>query len=322
MMSATRYAVLAACSFLVSLLATAVFKRIALKRAWVDEAGSDALKIHNSPTPFVGGFGIFLGTVAPLALVTAGQFDTVWALALLSASGLVVFILGLRDDLSTVPPLVRLGVEVAVGIGLSLGGLATSLCELRWSQPSGAVGAGVFVGLTVIYVAGAINAVNMLDGLDGLAGGVALISCIGFAIIGIFLGQWLATALALALGGSLLAFLVFNFHPASVFMGDNGSYFVGLMLAVIAILLTSASGTIWGVVGGVLLIGAPVFDSVFAIVRRLRRRVSPFSGDRGHFYDYLSKRGLSTRSVALVGYGLQIVFVAAGAAVFVGLSMK
>jgi UDP-GlcNAc:undecaprenyl-phosphate/decaprenyl-phosphate GlcNAc-1-phosphate transferase len=165
-----------------------------------------------------------------------------------------------------------------------------------------------------LYVVGAMNAVNMLDGLDGMAGGVALIGCAGFGVVGVQLGQRLTVALALALGGSLAAFLVYNYHPASVFMGDNGSYFVGFMIATMALLLLFARGSWRSIPGTVLLVGMPVFDAGFAIVRRLRRGVSPFSGDRSHFYDYLAGRGLSTRAVAVVSYALQTCSVSLGAA--------
>ena len=312
----SRYVALAVGSFLVSLVTTLVFRRVAVSLRWVDAAESDALKIHATPTPFIGGFGIFSGSVVSFGFAAFGVLEAPAGVLLLFILGLVVFGLGLRDDLSTVSPLTRLAIEIGVGTMLAIGGVATSLINVRWNLSASPVTFAALVLLVIIFVAGAINAINMLDGMDGLAGGIGLISCVGFAVTGGLLGDRLASGLALAVGGSLLAFLVFNFHPASVFMGDNGSYFLGLMMAVIAILLAASSGTIWGLAGSVLLIGVPVLDAAFAVARRLKRGVSPLLGDRSHFYDYLSSRGLSTPTVAVIGYLLQLCLVTFGSFLF------
>jgi UDP-GlcNAc:undecaprenyl-phosphate GlcNAc-1-phosphate transferase len=303
-------------SFLVSVLTTLVFKRVAVSLRWLDAAGADALKIHDTPTPFIGGFGVFSGCAVSFGLAAFGIIEAPVGVVLLFVLGLSVFALGLRDDIARVPPIARLSFEVGVGAMLAVIGSATSLIELRWKFPTTPVTFAAFVVLVAVFVAGVINAVNMLDGMDGLAGGIGLISCAGFAVTASISGNHLARGLALALVGSLAAFLLFNFHPASVFMGDNGSYFLGFMLASIAVLLSAASGTIWGVVGSLLLIGVPIFDAGFAVVRRLRHGVSPFLGDRSHFYDYLSLRGLSTPKVAIIGYLIQICLVTFGSFLF------
>jgi UDP-GlcNAc:undecaprenyl-phosphate/decaprenyl-phosphate GlcNAc-1-phosphate transferase len=307
-----------ALAFVISTVSIPVFKRVAMRRHWLDSAGADPLKIHDRPIPFVGGFGITLGCLLSVSLAFWGTAMDWRGLALIMLLGVSIAMLGLRDDRSTVRPLMRLAVELAAGMILAVGGFALGLFDTRLIASAGMAGillASIFI---IVCVAGAINAVNMLDGMDGLAGGVALISCVGFAIVGARLDQWLALALAVALGGALAGFLVYNFHPASVFMGDNGSYFVGFMLATISLLLGFAGGTIWSFVGSVMLIGAPVFDAAFAVVRRLRRGVSPFAGDRSHFYDYLARHGLSTRAVALFSYAIQAGFVGTGAMLFLG----
>jgi UDP-GlcNAc:undecaprenyl-phosphate/decaprenyl-phosphate GlcNAc-1-phosphate transferase len=316
-LSIERSIAVGACAFFISLITIAFFKRVAEKMRLVDETGADPLKIHSVPTPFVGGFGIALGFFLSFALVFGQLSEGSLGIALIPLLGLGMFALGFCDDRTAVHPVVRLSLELLAGVALALGGFAVPLFNGRWIVPLSITSMALIVVLVLFYVAGAINAINMQDGLDGLAGGVALISCIGFVIVGVLIGHWLSVALALALGGALLAFLLYNFHPASVFMGDNGSYFVGFMLATVSLLLSFAGGTVWCLLGGILMIGAPVFDAAFAIVRRLKRGISPFTGDRSHFYDYLSKRGFSTRAVALISYAIQILLVGTGAILLV-----
>lgn len=312
-----RMVVVSASAFVVCLISIPLFKRMAARWRLVDVAGADPLKIHASPIPFVGGLGIVAGCLLSLLLIVGrlGEYSkgAFWILLL----GLSAAALGFCDDRFNVRPSVRLIVEITIGWAFTMAGIfkglfsGVFLLETSWDVD----GYPLTTLLVVFFVAGAINAVNMQDGMDGLAGGVALISCIGFAVVGLALNQLLVVALSLALGGSLAAFLIYNFHPASVFMGDNGSYFLGFMLAALSLILVFASGNAMRLMGGALMIGAPVFDAAFAIIRRLARGVSPLAGDRSHFYDYLAKRGLSVRRVALISYALQTGFVSVGAAI-------
>ena len=299
-------------AFLISLIAIWFFKRFASKWAWVDAAGVDPLKIHAAPTPFVGGFGISFGSLAALLLYACQQASYLNRVLLIVGLGIGVALLGWSDDRFTVKPRVRLMIELVAGVGLAMGGFAFGLFPKPTMILSNSITYAVAAAFIVFVVVGAINAVNMQDGMDGLAGGVTLLSCIGFAWVGMYLEMWLVMILACGLGAALLAFLFYNFHPASVFMGDNGSYFVGFMVATLALTVSFARGEVRSLAGSILLIGVPVFDAAFAIARRMRRGVSPFTGDRSHFYDYLAKRGLTTRQVAGVSYALQTLFVGLG----------
>jgi UDP-GlcNAc:undecaprenyl-phosphate GlcNAc-1-phosphate transferase len=294
---------LAPVAFAVAAASIPVFRRAAERHRLVDAAGDDPLKIHAAPVPFVGGLGIALGCAAALGLAAVTEPMLATAIGTVLAVGVGVAALGFRDDVATIPPVVRLAVELLAG------GLAATLFDAA-GFPFGAAAFAVFAA---VYVVGAINAVNMLDGLDGLAGGVVLVSCAGFAVV----GDRFVAAVALALAGALVGFLVYNFNPASVFMGDNGSYLLGFLVATMALAVTVADGTWRGLLAGVLLVGAPVLDAAFAIVRRLARGVSPFEGDRSHFYDLLVQRGMSTRAIALTSYAIQAALVAAGVALLV-----
>ena len=300
---------LAPCAFAVAAASIPVFRRMAAKRRLVDAAGDDPLKIHAAPVPFVGGLGIGLGFAVALGLAAAAEPRLAPTVGLVLAVGAGVAALGFRDDVSTIPPLVRLGLEALAGAALGAGGVAVGLF--------GAEASLALLPFAVFYAVGAINAINMQDGLDGLAGGVVLVSCAGFGFAGAATGHEAVLAIAVGLGGALVGFLVYNFNPASVFMGDNGSYLLGLLVAAMALAVTVADGTWKGIVAGILLVGVPVFDAAFAILRRLARGVSPFEGDRSHFYDLLAQRGMSTRAVALTSYAIQAAVVAAGTAILV-----
>lgn len=312
-----RMAAVSAGAFIVCLIAIPVFKRMAARWRLVDVAGADPLKIHAAPIPFVGGLGIVAGCLLSLLLIVGrlGEYSkgAIWILLL----ALGAATLGFCDDRFNVRPSVRLTVEIAIGWAFAVMGVVTDLFAGVWlkSLSWGATGYALMIAFVIFFVAGAINAINMQDGMDGLAGGVALISCVGFTVVALSLNQFLVFALALSMGGSLAAFLIYNFHPASVFMGDNGSYFLGFMLAAMALISAFANPGVMSLAGAALMIGAPVFDAAFAVIRRLRRGVSPLAGDRSHFYDYLAKRGLSTRRVALISYALQTGFVFVGAAI-------
>jgi UDP-GlcNAc:undecaprenyl-phosphate GlcNAc-1-phosphate transferase len=284
-----------------------VFRWVAVERGWLDVAGADPLKIHAAPTPFVGGLGIVLGCTVALGVFTAVTRAPDVPFVLATACGVAA--LGFRDDVAATPPVARLAVELIAGLCLAAGGLAVGLFQAAGSHVGAALG---IVVLGAFYVVGGVNAVNMQDGIDGLAGGIVLISCAGYAWLGIVTGRDAVLAVALALGGALVGFLVHNLPPASVFMGDNGSYFLGFLTATLALILTVEGGTLRHALGGALMVGVPVFDAALAVGRRLSRGVSPVRGDRSHFYDYLAMRGLPIPVVTAIGWVVQLISVGAG----------
>lgn len=297
-------------SFVVAVATIPVLKRIAVRHNWVDDAGGDPLKIHQKPTPFIGGLGMVWGclmTVLAFGVIQSEARPIVFMVIGLAAAGL-----GFLDDVSELRPTTRLIAQIFISATLGIIGIAVGLFRPESVSLSPDVAATLLIVFVTFYVVGAMNAVNMQDGLDGLAGGLVLISCIGSAVVARGQSDGTVLALALALSGAVFGFLVYNFHPASVFMGDNGSYFLGYSVAALSLSLSLQAVSIANIIGGVLLVGAPVFDAALAIIRRLRRGVSPLAGDRGHFYDFLSQRGFSVRQVALISYALQTVFVASG----------
>jgi UDP-GlcNAc:undecaprenyl-phosphate GlcNAc-1-phosphate transferase len=167
----------------------------------------------------------------------------------------------------------------------------------------------VAIPLTVFYIVGAINAVNMFDGLDGLAAGIASFSLAGFSYLYFTRADFVDGCLALILIGSLSGFLIFNFHPARIFMGNNGSAFLGYILAVFAIQAAHGNRSVISILGSIFLVGLPVLDAGVAILRRAIAGKPIYLGDRSHIYDQLVDKGFTVRQTALFCYTLQLGFV-------------
>jgi UDP-GlcNAc:undecaprenyl-phosphate GlcNAc-1-phosphate transferase len=248
---------------------------------YVDRPDDPTLKAHDRPAVPLGGVGVFLGV--HLAALATGELD----LGLLLASS-VVLVLGLVDDRRGIEPGTRLVVEIAAALILVL-------------DLAGDPGL-LFLLLGGALVVFAINSVNLFDGLDGLVGSVALVTAVGLAVVA--QGRGADSLPALTLAAALAGFLVLNWHPARVFLGDAGAYFVGLYLADLILEVSD---------GPVELILTSGFLGVFAIdmlVTLLRRRLNDrplFIGDRSHIYDQLRDRGVSVPTIALLAAATQAI---------------
>jgi hypothetical protein len=170
----------------------------------------------------------------------------------------------------------------------------------------GVVELGTFAGLlfTVVWLVGITNAFNLIDGLDGLAAGAALFALTTMFVVAIANGRYDAALATLTLAGATLGFLYYNFHPATIFLGDSGSLFLGFMLAGIGVLSAQKSPTVVAVAIPVVSLGLPVLDTLIAITRRFLRRQPIFAADRGHIHHRLLLRGYSPRTVVLSLYGV------------------
>ncbi|NWF93993.1 MAG: undecaprenyl/decaprenyl-phosphate alpha-N-acetylglucosaminyl 1-phosphate transferase [Syntrophaceae bacterium] len=285
--------------FLVSLWMIPWMKKLSLRFGYLDRSEGNPLKIHQWPIPHSGGF-VFFATVSLFIVISfaLGECHGFKPMGLLLGSG-VAFGLGVWADLKTAIPYLRFIGQTLAGVILILFG--TQIETVLF----------IAIPLTIFYVVGAMNAINMEDGLDGLAGGVALISLVGFSFLSALRGESFGVTLASLLTGLLLGFLFYNFHPSSIFMGDNGSYFLGFILAYLAVTVTSLDH-FSTFLGPILIIGAPVFEAAHAILRRLKKGVPLFTGDRSHFYDQLTQKGLTVRQTVLLCWGIQVILVGTG----------
>ena len=272
----------------------------------------DARKLHTEPVPRIGGVAIFLSVFIALAAVAAvfGMDDLALdgtKLLVVLTGGALTHFLGLWDDLRPMRARWKFLGQIAIALFVYAAGVRMNILSLPFV---GRVEIGSVAGLflTVFWLVGITNAFNLIDGLDGLASGAALFSLTTMFIVATIGGFSGAALVTLVLAGATLGFLFYNFHPASIFLGDSGSLFLGFMLAGIGLLSSQKSSTAVAVAIPVVSLGLPVLDTLLAIVRRFLRGQPIFSADRGHIHHRLLHLGHSPKQVALLLYGVCGIF--------------
>ncbi len=256
---------------------------------FVDRPDDPALKTHTRPAVPLGGVGVFAGVHAGMAV--EGIFDPGLAAA---TAGLVV--LGLLDDRYRLAPLLRLAVQVLLAV------VVVVFADGGWSAAPLALVVGVQL------VVGTVNAVNLFDGLDGLVGASGVVAALGVAALGEARG--LNGTFGVVMAAALVGFLVLNWHPARVFLGDNGSYVVGAFLAY-GIMRMSPEPVDSRLVVAAVLLGVFALDLAVTIIRRRLAGAPLFTGDRSHIYDQLRDRGMTVPWVAITMAAVQVLYVVA-----------
>jgi UDP-GlcNAc:undecaprenyl-phosphate GlcNAc-1-phosphate transferase len=268
--------------------------------------------------PLLGGLGIALPFISVCLLGVAGPTGMLARLEkqktdliILAIGSSAILGLGLLDDIrGRLRVRYKLLAQLLVALFVCFSGRAIDTITL---PALGRIELGLVLGaaLTIFWIVGLTNAFNMIDGVDGLAAGVALISSIALAIISAINGATFVVLLCVALAGSLLAFLLFNFHPARIFLGDTGSMFLGFTLATIALLGSyKATGTIFILVP-ILAFGFPIFETLVSMLRRLIRGLPIFSPDSMHTHHRLLKRGFTQRQVVVMLYAASFLLLVA-----------
>ena len=304
------YAVIFFGSALLAIFGTPIVTRVA--RAWglVDKPGPR--KVHSTPIPRIGGAAVMLATLAILLPVFA--LDNTIGEALrkvqaqvvtLLACGMAVFLMGLWDDvrgLRAIPKLVCLG---AVSLAICISGARFQTIDMA---PWFTLNLGVASWpVTMLWIIGVTVAMNFIDGLDGLAAGISAIVCGTIATFAFYNGQIAMAVLMLALMGSLVGFLFFNFNPAKVFLGDCGSMFLGFLIGAGSVVCQAKVSTLVGMALPACVLGVPILDAAFTMIRRgvLDRR-SLFAAERGHIHHRLLDMGLRQRHVVLFIYAITL----------------
>ncbi len=295
---------------LIASLLTPLVRAIALRLGVLDHALTSR-KAHGKPIPRLGGIAIVVAFYAPLTallFVNSEVGRRFWehpekAFGLF-AGGLVIAALGVWDDLHGTGARKKFAVQFAVGAAMYALGFRVDLL----SNPYGEAIQLGWLGLpfTMLWIAGVINAMNLIDGLDGLAGGVALIAISTTFAMSALRGEPLMILFTAALAGAVLGFLFYNFNPASIFMGDTGSMFLGFVLATTTIQTSQKASTAVAIVVPIIALGLPIADTLLAMVRRAARGAPLFSADRGHIHHRLVDLGLSQRAAVLVLYGASL----------------
>lgn len=290
--------------------------RLATKIGAIDQVSVEERKIHKKPIPRAGGLAIY-GSFVLVCLVLLPNLSH--RFAGLVAAGTIVLLVGLYDDVKGLSPWIKLIFQIVaalvavVGFGIGIESVTNPLGQmivLTGNDVVVRIGTISFdVGMvatlfSVLWLVGLTNTINLLDGLDGLSGGVSAIAAfIIFALaISPQVNQPDTALIAIALSGACLGYLVYNFYPAKIFNGDSGAYFLGMTLGILAIFSGAKLAT------AALVLGVPIFDAVWAFIRRLATGRSPFSADRGHFHHLLIDVGLSQRQAVLIIYMLSAVF--------------
>lgn len=307
------YLCLFGAALLVTLLTTPLARRIALWCGAVDYPG--ARRINKSPIPRMGGIAIFLGIVAafvtqyvgttfwgwPVVLVPSPKLEVnYWMLVI---AFLVVFLTGLLDDYRSLSPRQKLLGQVLAAAIAAAGGLVIGDISNPF-VPGGFVQLGwLAYPVTVVYLVSYTNIINLIDGLDGLAAGVSAIASFTMFVLSVWAGRLDAAALAVAVAGSSLGFLRYNFHPASIFMGDSGALTLGFALGVVSLLSVIRFAGLTTIIVPLVIAAVPIIDTFSAIVRRLRGHVSIGHADRGHIHHRLIDEGYDQRQAVLLIYG-------------------
>ncbi|GAV24152.1 undecaprenyl-phosphate alpha-N-acetylglucosaminyl 1-phosphate transferase [Carboxydothermus islandicus] len=285
-------------ALILTLILTPIIKKIALRAGAIDIP--DARKVHKSPIPRMGGLAIFLSfTVTVLFLLPIDQK----VLAILAGS-VVLVIFGILDDVYSLNPKVKLlgqimAAIIPVAFGIKVNYVTNPFGGLIWLGD-----ASYF--LTIFWIVAIVNAINLIDGLDGLASGTAAISAVFIGIAALTRGNEFAYYAAIALTGGALAFLKFNFNPAKIFLGDTGSMFLGYCLGILSVLGTAKSPTLISIFIPVLVMAIPIFDTLFAILRRFFAGRPIFKPDKGHLHHCILDLGYSQRKTVLIIYLLNI----------------
>jgi len=301
-------------SFLFSLFLTFLFWKLGERYEIYDVASNDPLKIHKKSVSCLGGLAMILTVSITffLKMVFEKNFD--WQIFGIIIGGILIFLLGFLDDSkwksrNRIKPRQKF---VALIIFSFLAAIILLKSGLKIQLFPSFI---IEIILTFLYIFVLINAVNYQDGMDGLAGGVVAISLIGFIVLGAISGNSLTLIISLILLGAVLGFLIFNFPPAKIFMGDSGAYFLGFILAVMAMIF-SKPFNFPSIFSPIFIIGLPLFDGVFTNIRRLCQKKSIFLGDRKHFYDRLYLKNFSVRKTILICYFIQVIFIVIGLLIF------
>ncbi len=288
-------------AFIVSYILTPYIARVGKKQNMMDMPGHR--KIHEEAIPNLGGIVIFFGFLLSLLFVVQieGQVKA------LLIGGVIILLLGVVDDIVDLSPKYKFIIQMVPALIVIIynSDLINSFIanQLKIFDLLGYL----LYPILIFWIVGVTNSINIIDGLDGLACGVSIISLITFFILGLRQNFEILNLISIALAGSMLAFLRFNFYPAKIFLGDSGSTFAGFMLASVGALWVLNSGNAFFIFIPIVILALPVFDTLFAIWRRYRGHHPIFQADKGHLHHRLLVRGIAHKNVVFILWGISAI---------------
>lgn len=288
-------------AFAISNVMTPVAKTLSIKVGAIDYP--KARGMHSKPMPRMGGIAIVLGFMLTLLLLYRFmQHNNPKQMAGFIVSAGMIVVLGIFDDCFNLKARFKLIIQIAAAMIVVFSGVRIDV--VFW--PFTTVLQHLSVPITILWIVGVTNAVNLIDGLDGLAAGVSSIAALSLMVMCILTGDETSVMLTAILAGSCLGFLPRNFNPAQIFMGDTGSTFLGFTLAVTSIMGVFKGYAFLAVVVSMLSLGLPIFDTIFAVIRRVATKQSIMTPDRGHLHHRLIDKGFSQKQAVMILYGVSL----------------
>ena len=290
-----------ACAFAITLVTTPFAKWLSAKVGAIDYPKDRG--VHKKPMPRMGGVAIVLGFLVTVLMVYF--FDRSMSpkqFAGFIIGAVIIAVLGMIDDMKDLPAKLKFCVQIVAALIVIFSG--TQIQIVLW--PVTATLQKLSIPITLVWIVGVTNAVNLIDGLDGLAAGVTGIAALSLMVLCIMTGTTTAVVLTAALAGACLGFLPRNFNPAEIFMGDTGSTFLGFVLAVTSILGVFKGYALLALVVSIFCIGLPIFDTIFAMLRRMAKHQPIMQADRGHLHHKLIDHGFSQKKAVLIMYAISI----------------
>lgn len=293
-------------TLIISAILVPLIRKLAIKVGAIDKPNKR--RINRKPMPTMGGLGIFLAFNFSNFFLLRAQFPQQQLFSLFLAECIII-ITGVIDDIYEIKPYQKvIGILLASLVVYYIAGVKMTsitipfvgLIQLKWlSMP-----------ITLIWILAITNAINLLDGLDGLATGVSIIALTTSAVTGFFFLTVTSTfvpIMMLTLVAALIGFLPYNFHPASIFLGDTGALFIGFMISVFS-LYGLKNATFISIIIPICILGVPITDTVYAILRRMLNKKPIFQPDKHHLHHRLIQMGLTHRQTVLVIYGIALIF--------------
>jgi len=294
-----------------TLATTPLARRVAVRLGAIDRP--TGRRVNKVPVPRMGGIAIFAGIAAAFAVQYIGTMYLGWPVVLVPSPRMnvnywmlvlafvVIFLTGLLDDKFSLSPKQKLAGQLAAAVITVAGGLVIG--DISSPFGPGFVSLGwLAYPVTVVYLVAYVNIINLIDGLDGLASGISAIASFTMFVLSVLAGRLDAAALSIAVTGSALGFLRYNFHPASIFMGDSGSLTLGFALGCSSLLSVTRFAGLTTIIVPLVIAAVPILDTLSAIVRRTRAHVSIGQADRGHIHHRLMDEGFDQRQAVLVMY--------------------
>jgi UDP-GlcNAc:undecaprenyl-phosphate/decaprenyl-phosphate GlcNAc-1-phosphate transferase len=301
-------------SLITTLLLTPLAGRLAIALGAVD-LPDNKRRIHTKATPRMGGVAIFAAFLLTLAIVPflrnelATRFNEhpQWYVSILAATT-IIFLLGVYDDLRGANAPLKIAVQILAALVLQYSGFGIELLSIPFFGENHALPLWLSFSLTAGWIVGITNAFNLVDGIDGLASGISAFALLSILISSVALGSFEVGLLAVILLGSVIGFLYYNFHPASIFLGDSGSLTLGFLVATLSMLGSQKGTTTLAIAIPLVSFGLPVVEIFLSLIRRFVGGKPLMQSDRGHIHHRLLEHGLSVRQVAILLYGVCGVF--------------